>query len=276
MLTIRSETPGDCALKTVVWTLVLVAIVFSVAARTAAAEEFPVWWSPKLDLDALESIDAYLSLPLFPKQPEGVWLRNENRREVRAGTCNEFARLIGKGFYSYNPYKFGAALMNDSCEIARRLKSAQPARQSFVRNFVFDETAPDFLPAMLGLGFSCEWACRLHIANEYRISWSAIDMIEEVEVVTEYRVEIATGGSFNHVELMARADFNGDGLEDLLVRTGGSARGGTHSATSLYLLSRETDDSVFFVLSSQSHLCPTYTCDRQYDDPPIFRGLELP
>jgi hypothetical protein len=258
--------------------LLLVALVL-VSAAARGEGGYQIWWSADLGLDSLDDIDAYLARPFFRRNPEGVPLgksQGDQFLQVRAASCLDFSRLESDGYYDFDPYRLPAAIMSDACEIVRRLKDAQTAKHSFVRNFVFDETAPDFLPAVLDLGSSCEWACRLYIANEYRIPWSEVDRIERVEAKNDNEVDIITPISHNTVALMARADFNGDGLEDLLVRTSGSARGGTLSGTAVYVLSRDTDDSALFVLGSEEHLCPTYTCERQYDNPPVFRGLELP
>ncbi len=263
--------------------LIMAAVALFLNALSSApadsAEEIPIWWAPDIGLDSLEAVPNYLERPFFKNDSKGLPLRKrEGGRsvEARAINCRDFSRLTGEGFYDVNPIRYFAAVMKDFCEVARRLKEARPARASFVTSFRFDEAAPDYLPAMLDLGGSCEYACRLHIANAHRIPWSEFDTIEQVEAKGDHEVEIITAGSQNTVKLMARADFNGDGLEDLLVRTTGSARGGTLSASSLYVLSRDADDSVLFVLGPGAYLCPTYTCERQYGSPSALRGLELP
>lgn len=261
------------------WTisaLVCAVISFGGASSVAVAEELPVWWSPTLEVESLDKVEERLLRKFHVHgQIEAKRVRSNGTEETALmDSCAATLRLVGEGFQG-TPYSLQLAILAE-CQAIELLAKMQPATQSFVQNFVLDETAPDFLPAMLDLGSSCDWACRLHIANEYRIPWREMGTIEKVESKSEHSIRITTDWSLNTVELLARADFNGDGLEDILVRAGGRARGGTLSATSLYLLSRDTDDSVFFVLGSEAHLCPTYTCDRQYSNPSVIRDLEQP
>ncbi len=245
--------------------------------RATAAEEFPVWWSPKLEVESLDKIDERLSRK-FPVggQIEARRERNGVEETALMDSCATTMRLADAGFEA-TKYSLQRAILAE-CQAIELLAKMRPATQSFVHDFVLDETAHNYLPAMLDLSSSCDRACRLHVANEYRIPWRDVGTIEKVERKdgSENLVMITTTWSFNTIELLARGDFNGDGLEDILIEAGGRARGGTSKGTSLYLLTRDKDDSVFFVLGSEAHLCPTYTCDRQYIEPGAIRGLEMP
>jgi hypothetical protein len=53
------------------------------------------------------------------------------------------------------------------------------------------------------------------------------------------------------LEILAYGDFNEDGSEDMLMRRQG--------ARSVYVLTRDTPDGVFYVLNAEEHLCPEYT-----------------
>jgi len=68
----------------------------------AAADEpgskppYPVWWSPVLELDSLEGIDARLRRALWPGNDEGMTVykpEGDTRLEVQAKSCNELKRL---------------------------------------------------------------------------------------------------------------------------------------------------------------------------------------
>jgi len=67
-------------------------------ANPAPADEppYPVWWSPVLELDSLEGIDARLRRALWPGNDEGMTLykpEGDTRLEVQAKSCNELKRL---------------------------------------------------------------------------------------------------------------------------------------------------------------------------------------
>jgi hypothetical protein len=53
------------------------------------------------------------------------------------------------------------------------------------------------------------------------------------------------------LEILAYGDFNEDGLEEMLMRRQG--------ARSVYVLTRDTPDGVFFVLNAEEHLCANYS-----------------
>jgi hypothetical protein len=156
-----------------------------------------------------------------------------------------------------------------------------------VRNFVFDRNALDLLPAIVGGAESCGFLCRLKRANERGDTWTQLEdslfkqhAREDISmsisgqtrsitvaddktatILFEYVEEIpveetkTTIWSFsvdrNPLEILAYGDFNEDGLEDMLMRRQG--------ARSVYLLTRDTPDGVFYALNVGEHLCPDYT-----------------
>ncbi len=173
------------------------------------------------------------------------------------------------------------------CDALEKLATAKPAGRSFVRNFVFDQNALDLLPAIVGGAESCGFLCRLKWANERGDTWAQLEdslfkqharedismsisgqtrsiTVEDDKTATilfEYVEEIpveetkTTIWSFsvdrNPLEILAYGDFNGDGLEDMLMRRQG--------ARNVYLLTRDTPDGVFFVLNVGEHLCRNYS-----------------
>ncbi len=74
------------------------------------------------------------------------------------------------------------------------------------------------------------------------------------------------------VEIMARADSTGDGLEDLLTRAKvGAVEQSTWGGTWLFLLTRDTPDGVLWVVDADQELCSDYQCRVQYDEPAALR-----
>ncbi len=147
-------------------------------ANPALAEEppYPVWWSPVLELDSIEGIDARLHRALWPGNDEGMLLiktEDGSVSETSAINCVELERLIEEGFHGAGSSARAVAQYHLSvCRAMELLKTAAPARQSFVRNFAFDLTTMDILPAMVDLSPSCDFLCREVVANERRIPLS--------------------------------------------------------------------------------------------------------
>ncbi len=68
----------------------------------ASAEDgpYPVWWSPALELESLDAIDARLERAPWTYESEGMPLiksEGDTRIEVWANSCNDLERLIEEG-----------------------------------------------------------------------------------------------------------------------------------------------------------------------------------
>ncbi len=70
----------------------------------ASAEDgpYPVWWSPVLELDSLDHIDARLERALWPGATQGLPLHKyegDTELEVWANSCSEFMALTQSGYH---------------------------------------------------------------------------------------------------------------------------------------------------------------------------------
>ncbi len=143
------------------------------------------------------------------------------------------------------------------------------------------------LPAIVGGYESCSFLCRLKRANERGDTWTQledslfkrharentsiavsgevrsiqvkddktatilIENVEEVPIEGDKTTVWSYSVDRNPLEILAYGDFNGNGLEDMLMRRQG--------ARSVYVLTRDTPDGVFFVFNAEEHLCPDYS-----------------
>jgi hypothetical protein len=121
----------------------------------APADEppYPIWWSPVLELDSLEGIDARLARHIWPGDDEGLALAKgmgEAREEDSAVNCIELERLVAAGFEGISSNGFGLQLLNQAlCRGIEAMRRAQPAETSYLRDFVLDEETIHVLPAMV-------------------------------------------------------------------------------------------------------------------------------
>jgi hypothetical protein len=276
------------------WALIsatlVTAISFSLIGAVSAAEvgPYPIWWSDKLRLESLEQIEARLEAPFWDNGGYSVYKGPADvRTETTVDTCNMRRRLFEEGYYAGASQRYFAVYLWAMCDALEKLATAKPADRSFVRDFVFDRNALDLLPAMVGGAESCGFLCRLKWANERGDTWTQLEdglfkrharedismsisgqtrsiTVEDDKTATilfEYVEEIpfeetkTTIWSYsvdrNPLEILAYGDFNEDGLEDMLMRRQG--------ARSVYVLTRDTPDGVFYVLNAGEHLCPDYT-----------------
>ena len=266
----------------------LTALAFAAPGRAAEDGPYPVWWSEKLRLESLERIGARLEGPFWDNGGYSVSKgRGEARTETTVDNCNTRRRLSEEGYSAEAPEQYFEVYLWAMCDALEKLMTAKPADRSFVRNFVFDRNALDLLPAIVGGAESCGFLCRLKWANERGDTWTQLadelfkhharenlsisisgqtrsTIVEDDKTATilfEYVEEIpveetkTTIWSYsvdrNPLEILAYGDFDEDGLEDMLMRRQG--------ARSVYLLTRDTSDGVFYALNVGEHLCADYT-----------------
>jgi len=258
-----------------------VALLLGAAGGALAAEEgpYPVWWSPKLELESLDRIDGRLARR-FPKEQrsrlykyamkkvdlpgqeaENIWVTVDVQP---AHDCKSFVNLTDNG---YEPeYRSDLALkLHDSlwvpCYILHALRRAKPARISYLRDFVLDEHALDYLPALLG-GWGCRNVFRHLRANRDGIPWSKFDFRGQqippifknlVRSENEFVLEVwPRGGRERYSEtifsIVGRGDFNGDAQDELLLLTVFHQRFGDFKTPELFLLSRANKGEVLRVI----------------------------
>ncbi len=112
---------------------------------SSKADEFPVRWSPSLQLDSLDQIDERWERPVLKDAPirfrvSGDWESPGETRAV-AESCARYFELL-RNEYEPDPAQydevgeFGAA-----CVTIHLLKKAMPASQSYLTSFLLDELA---------------------------------------------------------------------------------------------------------------------------------------
>jgi hypothetical protein len=71
----------------------------AVATESDAQPPYPVWWSPVLELDSLDAIDARLARALWEHDPEGMTLyksEGDTRLEIEANSCHMISNDLSK------------------------------------------------------------------------------------------------------------------------------------------------------------------------------------
>ncbi len=265
--------------------------ILGLAGPALAAEDgpYPVWWSDKLRLESLEQVEARLEGPFWGSGESYTVYKGvgDGRSETTVDTCNMRRDLFEEGYYAEAPQRYFEVYLWAMCDALEKLRTAQPAQRSFVRNFVFDRNAMNVLPAIVGGAESCSFLCRLKWANERGDTWTQLEdglfkrharentsiavsgqtrsikveddktatilfeYVEEVPVEEEKTTIWSYSVDRSPLEILAYGDFNEDGLEDMLMRRQG--------ARNVYVLTRDTPEAVFYVLNAVEHLCPDYS-----------------
>jgi len=141
-----------------------------------------------------------------------------------------------------------------ACTALKALTSAQPANRSFVSAFRLGERAVDALPA--GIAIPINPAERRDIDTANAKGWSWRQWHESRKSGLIAALEAADGSvtfewtrARSRMEILAAGDFNGDGVEDLLLRVS-EWPGYAHASRSKTLLvTRHNEEAVLHILS---------------------------
>ncbi len=250
--------------------LALALLALMCAGAGGAAEEgpYPIWWSPLLEIESLDEIDARLQRDRRPGMSDVMAYKQVGDEEVSAtmNNCAAVIRLTDEGYEvrGYNDFK---VQMKEAawCRAIESLNHAQPAKRSFVRSFQLDHSVMNVLPLIAQIGPSCYGACWNHVGNEKRISWNYLEDFYTVERSRKNEIKIGDKVDRYQFNLLARADFNSDGLEDIVLVVNYYTTEGTYAVTYMFILTRDSSDGVFWAPDPDRYLCPDYEGRGPYD-----------
>lgn len=275
----------------------LFALTLLCASAALAGEDapYPIWWSPESNIDSLDQFDEPFEKE-FGSGGDGrmrVYKGEQpNKDEAYAYDCRSVLRLDNDGYFPKPRLDIKGFYPPDSipemdqffqyskrCELMEILRDTKPSQVSHVRDFEFDLTSIDYLPALIDASPSCDFLCRQYRANERGISWRDFEVGEflSVEIIHKYHMVVTTDTSRADLEILAWADFNGDGTEDMLVQFIGGATHGTWGAQKKYILSRDEPEAVLRALNPEQYICSVeyyHPCDENYDYPEALKNAE--
>lgn len=256
----------------------LLALLVLYAPSVLASEHapYPIWWSPVLELESLEKIDERLERKFWAHGDgipvvKGDW---PGDTEAFIDSCASYDRLTNEGYYASNNLNDKVLMFNSSfCHALDMLANAKLSLISYVGDITLSPGIVDYLPAMVESGKSCDMQCRLVDANVRCVPWSKFGVsrldaskFKSIDVLNQYKMDVTTDTTSVTLEIMARADFNDDGTEDILLWINETALGGTWGSTNVIALTRDTADGVLWALNAERSLCSSesYTCEQAY------------
>lgn len=219
-----------------------------------------VYLSPRLGLATPQDLIADIERPF--DEPFYVAVRSkETRSKSEIKNCRDYINLSRSATVEAATEQETRALRHEGirCLALEELLHAKPAKQSFLPNDLKTISVRD-LPPQLSLPVSPEESARtLHFASNGQ-------SIADLEPGTRIQAGILKGGKIvpgkqdaftivgngwsANVTLYGRGDFNGDGIEDLLLRRDGWLAEGTYSISELFVLTKTKPGEVLHVLRS--------------------------
>ncbi len=260
--------------------LLLAALLLTLTAPAQAHEIaplYPVWWSDELELESLDRVNQRLRRDFWPGIGEGFDLYvgiKPKLRKAYARNCESLVRLSEAGYSALGNINIKPQIFNLAfCRAIAMLAKAKAARVSYLRDFVLNAEALDYLPPLVNLYPSCELICYAVEANERGIPYSTFETALGVEVKSDEEMLVLTTSWKVIFTIVGRGDFTGNGVDDMLLLANGHATEGTYGSTRLYLMTRDTPGAVLRVIDAKQELCLDYACRPLPHDIKSYRGI---
>ena len=188
-------------------------------------------------------IESLLDLPvrngnLDEAEGYGVEMTRENGQRFRVLTCREWGTAVSEGAFTDTTYTMSMeGQIQRTCELLTHLQDASLPNKSFVK--MVNLTNLELLPANMLSGSGGEETDRLERLARRGKTVSGLVRKSDIQQLAPHLIRLEYSGLWQTFWEEARADFNHDALEDILVFTGARAVGGT-MVFSHYLLLRTT------------------------------------
>jgi hypothetical protein len=225
-----------------------VAVLVALAAAQAPAGSLPVRFEPASEVKEAQALQAALDRPF--DQPWKVKVGPQGPERSLASCAQLGLEFPGGMLQSSDPADQRPLLFERThCRGLLWLREAKPSRQSFLGDLPLDlataRSLPDNLIPALG-------APRKQRPS--RRSWKSADPKLGLMPEPPPRPGLYLRGRNYDARLFlyGRGDFDGDGIEDILVRRDGYAIGGSYQEFGLFLLTRTASGAPFKVLRSTS------------------------
>jgi hypothetical protein len=170
------------------------------------------------------------------KEGYGVEMTRPNYERFKVYTCQQWKKVRAEEAYSATTYDMAMeSSMIHACGLLFELQRARLPLKSFVSDPRVGLADLNLLPAEI-LSYIPE-----NDEEKRRLSKSTVSEVvakDAIEKTDDKMLTLSYGGFRQSIWEVARADFNGDGVEDILVFTGGRAEGGTMGFSDYFLLTR--------------------------------------
>ncbi len=207
---------------------------------------YPVKWFPGFRMADLlakktlvhdqSNIQALLDKPWY-----GLFklINVQTQQVITADRCNQIlpdiAQLQTIRGGDVSPY----AEMSAMCVATESIANARPAQYSALSGFKLDANFPRQAPKNLAfITSSSEW--QDIVQNKKIVSWAQVQAVKFESKKGEYQAKytLVNGSGYQEVLLIARGDFNQDGIEDLLLFAKGRVVGGTYGSFRLFWITK--------------------------------------
>lgn len=174
-------------------------------------------------------------------------LRSASADTKSVSNCKDLANASSAGFTAAKAYEYGAfKAFLTQCQTWSEMAKLAASKRSYISKFKLDNSFPSLAPSTLAFVISNESAEKAKAL----LTWDEADHIQRTHVSSEVRAEYfdATDG-FQVITIVAKGDYNADGIEDIVIEKENSVLSGSYSSSHGYVLTRMSEQALFKVLA---------------------------
>jgi hypothetical protein len=167
----------------------------------------------------------------------GVEMTGANNEKVMVSTCRQWKRALDEKAYSASTFELAMeSSLIRTCGLLFELQNARLPLKSFVSNPRVSLTDLKLLPAEILSANSDDQEKEKEHTRGLTVSKAVA--LKDIIKVSDKVLTLSYEGFRQSYWEGARADFNGDGIEDIFVFTAGRAEGGTLGYSDYFILTR--------------------------------------
>lgn len=187
----------------------------------------------------------------FPSLETKRWsyefeLESPEGKLEKVETCEALTKKIKNGYqaFRYSEQKVVNA-RKLTCEMWRVMSKLTSSDISYVRGFEHSLNLPKTMPPELALIISKDDERNLAKAN----NWEEMSHVKKVEPLNKKQaIYYDNSGGIQKLTVMAKGDYNNDGIEDMVLDMSNSVEGGSYGSTYGYVVTRLVADAPYTLL----------------------------
>ncbi len=180
----------------------------------------------------------------------GADLEHKKSGNKTAANCQTLKKLLKEGYTAAKAYEYKfISARSVICLMWTELATFKPYSVSFMSDLSLNKDFATKAPARFALLISNDDIKEAESAK----SWNSMSRIKKVELVSDVQaIYHDDSGGIQKLTLMAKGDYNGDGIEDQLLHMRNNVEGGSYSSTTLYIITHTKPDGPIILLKEIS------------------------
>lgn len=168
-------------------------------------------------------------------------LKHKKHGSKTVSNCQQLKKSISNGFTAAKAYEHAFVNAQSAiCSMWEHIGGFKPYKVSYLSKLGLNKDFAAQAPARFALLISDEQIKKADAAA----NWNAFSKIKKVQSHSEMQsTYYDNSGSIQRLTLMAKGDYNGDGIEDQLLYMENSVEGGSYSSAKVYIITRVSPDA---------------------------------